>query len=60
MLTKEILIEQADNLPKEFSIDDLVEKLILVEKINRGIDQSKKNMTISDEELDIEMSKWFE
>lgn len=59
MLTKEILIEQADKLPKEFSLDELMERLILVEKINNGISQSKKNEVITEEELDLKINKRF-
>ena len=59
MLTKEILIEQADKLPKEFSLDELIERLIMVEKINNGISQSKKNEVITEEELDLKINKWF-
>ena len=42
MLTKTNLIKQIDKLPEEFSIDELVERLILIEKIERGLDQSEK------------------
>ena len=50
---------EIDNLPDQFSIDDLVERLILVEKVEKGILQSEKGEVISDAELDEEMAKWF-
>ena len=59
MLTKEILIEQAEKLPKEFSLDELMERLILVEKINKGVLQSQNNETISEVELELKTAKWF-
>ena len=59
MLTKENLKNQIDKLPEEFSLDELVERLILVEKINRGNAQSEKNEVISESELDKEIDKWF-
>jgi len=59
MLTKENLKNQIDKLPEEFSLDELVERLILIEKINRGNSQSEKNEVISESELDKEIDKWF-
>ena len=47
MLTKENLKNQIDKLPEEFSLDELVERLILIEKINRGNAQSDKNEVIT-------------
>jgi hypothetical protein len=38
----------------------LVEKLILIEKIENGIMQSEKGEIITDAELDKEIEKWFE
>jgi hypothetical protein len=57
-MTKEILFEQVDKLPHEFSLDELMEQLILVEKINKGISQSKKNEVFTEEELELRISKW--
>lgn len=36
-----------------------MERIILIDKIERGNEQSEKGETISDQELDIEMAKWF-
>ncbi len=60
MLTKIKLKEQIDSLPEKFSIDELVEKLILIEKIEAGNKQSKNGDVISDGEMKNEIEKWFE
>ena len=60
MITKTRLIEQLEHLPEEFTIDELIDKLILIEKIERGIKQSDNGEEISEQELDKEISKWFE
>jgi len=60
MITKSILIEQIDSFPEKFSIDDLIERLILVEKIETGKKQSENNEILSEAELDKEIEKWFE
>lgn len=59
MLTKEILQEQLLHLPETFSVDQLMERLILVDKIEKGIRQSKNNESITEEDLDLEIEKWF-
>lgn len=50
MFTKDKLITIADSLPSEFSIDELLEKLMVVQKIEEGMEQSKNNQTISTKE----------
>ena len=59
MLTKTNLKEQIKSFPDEFSIDELMERLLLVEKIERGIEQSKKNQVLPDAQLDEKIQKWF-
>ena len=59
MITKTKLKKQIENLPEEFSIDELVEKLILIEKIENGEKQSLNGETISEVELENEINKWF-
>ena len=59
MLTKTKLQEHIRNFPEEFSIDELIENLILIEKIDKGNEQSEKGDVISETELDKEIKKWF-
>ena len=59
MLTKDKVLETIGGFPDEFSIDELIERLIFLEKVERGIRQSEKGDTISEEQLDQEMKKWF-
>lgn len=59
MLTKIRLKEQIDKFPDEFSIDELIEKLILIEKIESGNKQSKNGEIISEGEMENEIEKWF-
>lgn len=59
MVTKSQLKETIDQLPDQFSLDELMDKIILVDKINRGNLQSEKSETLSEEEVDKEMAKWF-
>jgi len=60
MITKTKLKEQIDNFPDQFSIDELIERLILVEKIENGKTQSENDEILSESEFDKEINKWFE
>lgn len=60
MITKTKLKEQIESFPEQFSIDDLIERLILLEKIEKGKIQSENDNILSESELDQEMNKWFE
>ncbi len=58
MISKQKLKEQIDTFPDEFSIDELVERLILIQKIENGMKQSDNDQIISEEELDKRIAKW--
>jgi hypothetical protein len=60
MLTKARLKEQIEKFPEEFSIDELVDRLILIEKIELGIKQSENENVVSETELDKSIREWFE
>jgi hypothetical protein len=38
-MRKAAVIESISNLPHEFSIDDLIERLIIIEKVDKGRQQ---------------------
>ncbi len=59
MLTKETVKRQLDKLPEEFTLDDLVEQLILIQKIEKGLNDSEKGNIVSEEDLNKEIDKWF-
>ncbi|NGZ90916.1 hypothetical protein [Psychroflexus maritimus] len=60
MITNTKLKEQIDSFPEQFLIDDLIERLILVEKIENGKIQSENGEVLSESEFEKEIDKWFE
>ena len=58
-ITKEKLQKQIDEFPDEISIDEVIERLIMIEKIETRIQESENNETISEEDLKNEMQEWF-
>ena len=59
MLTKEKVLQSIRDLPNEFSLDDLVEKLILLEKIELGLQQVKDGQTLSNDLAKKKLKKWL-
>ncbi|MCP4551658.1 MAG: hypothetical protein GY834_06370 [Bacteroidetes bacterium] len=58
MLTKNTVRQSIDNLPDSFTIDELIEQLIFVEKVEEGIKQSDESKTISNDDVKNMIEKW--
>ena len=58
MITKEKLKEHIEKFPDSFSIEELIEHLIFVDKLEKRIQLSEKGEIISEEDLKSEMQKW--
>ena len=58
MLNKEKVLETIQSLPEEFSLDELVGRLILLEKINTGLQEVEEGKVTSQEEAKERMKKW--
>ena len=44
MLSKTLVREQLEKLPDKFSVEELIERMILIDKIQIGIEQSDKEI----------------
>ncbi len=60
MITKEKLKEPIETFPEQVENDDLMERLLLIEKIEKRIELSENNEIISENELKEEMEQWFQ
>jgi hypothetical protein len=59
MLTRENVIKAISQLPGQFSVDQAIDELILLEKIEKGLAQSEANDVIPDEELENQLPEWL-
>ena len=59
MIKKSQLKETLESLPEEFLLEDFMDQLILLDKIERADTQSENGEVISEDELEKEMQKWF-
>jgi hypothetical protein len=59
MIKKNQLKETIESFPDEFTLEELVDRLILLDKIEKGNQDSIDGNTFSEAELEEEMKKWF-
>jgi len=59
MITKKQPTVTLEKLPDEFPLQDLIDKLILLDKIERAEQESERGETITESELEKEIEKWF-
>jgi hypothetical protein len=59
MLTKVNVIKTIENFPDSFTLDELVDKLIFMDKVERGLDQSYSNKVSTHDEARKRLEKWL-
>ena len=57
-MKKEKVIDTVNDLPQEFELDELLEKLIFVEKIEDGLKQLEAGQVISHDTVKEIVKKW--
>ena len=58
-MKKLAVIDSISKLPEEFSIDELIERLLIVEKIDKGRIQIKEGKINSEEQARAKLGKWL-
>jgi len=48
-----------NKLPDDCSIEDVQYHLYVVEKVRRGLEDARANGTLSEEEVEVRLSKWL-
>ncbi len=59
MLNKGQLIQTIKDLPESFSLDDLLDSLLLIQKIETRLEQSATGETLTTEEAKQRLNKWL-
>ncbi len=59
MLTKEKVIESIKLMQEPFSIDELIERMLVLKKVEIALEQSAQGRGIPDEELDAHLPEWL-
>jgi predicted transcriptional regulator len=59
MTTKEMVVKAVSELPDDAEIEDAMERLLLLAKIERGLQQADAGETIPHDEVKQRVSKWL-
>jgi predicted transcriptional regulator len=59
MITKTQIITSLDKLPERLTIDQVVDHLIFVEKVQKGLDDSENGRINTKEEAKQKLKKWL-
>ncbi len=59
MTTKEKILQAVSDLPNDAVIEDAMERLYFLAKIEKGIVQSDAGETITHEDVKLRVSKWL-
>lgn len=57
-MTKALVIEQLKNFPEEFSIDELTERLIILERIQQSEKSFEEGNFCTSDELKDKIEEW--
>ncbi len=58
MISKTQLLESINNLPEEFEREDVIERLVIIDKFNTGINQIKEGKTMPVDQFKKEFEAW--
>jgi predicted transcriptional regulator len=59
MTAKERVLQAVNNLPDDASIEDAMDRLLLLAKVERGLQQADSGQTMSHSEVKERMAKWL-
>ncbi len=59
MITKTQLISTLDKLPENLTIDQVIDHIIFVEKVQKGMSDSENGRVNTKEEAKQKLSKWL-
>ena len=57
-MKRDKVIETVKELPQEFDLEELIERLIFVEKVEKGLEQIKEGKTVPHEQVKEMIKKW--
>lgn len=58
-MTKEKVLDAVHNLPDEFSLDEIIERLIILDKIEKGMTEVRQGQFVSTKEAKTRFEKWL-
>jgi len=60
MLSKAKILTGIKRMPDSATVDDILDQIILLEKIEKGIEQADKGQVLTEDQVEAKINKWFE
>ena len=57
-MNKEKLMETIKDMPQDFELETLMEKLVFIEKVEKGLEQLESGNTITHEQVKQRVKQW--
>jgi len=57
-MRKNKVLETVQRMPEDFNLDELIEKLIFIEKVEQGIEQGEAGRIVPHEQVKEIVKKW--
>jgi predicted transcriptional regulator len=57
-MTKNKVLETINDLPQEFDLEVLIQKLIFIENVEEGLKQAELGQTVSHEQVEEQIKQW--
>ena len=57
-MQKSTILDTLNELPNKFNLDEFLERLIVIEKIDEGMEEAKAGKTISHDKVKKMVAKW--
>lgn len=58
-MNKKKLLQTIKDLPENFSIDELLDRIIFIQKVEAGLEQSSHGKSVSTSEAKNKLKKWL-
>ena len=58
-MNKQAAIDSIKDMPQDFELDELIERLVVIEKIEKGRNDINKGNTFSHSEAKSKLDKWL-
>jgi len=60
MLTKEKIIKSFDTLPDNLTIDQVIDRLIMLDKVEQGLKDVEDGIVYTTDEVKVKLNKWLQ
>lgn len=59
MISKKKLLQSIKDLPENFSLDELLDRIVFLQKVETGLEQSANGKTVSTSQAKAKLKKWL-